>query len=90
MAHAHCYRRFQITTITMISGDGDLGSRMRRMCHAPSRKKGRTLIDIIVVRIDLAKQVFQLHGVDARGKRCSGSTRLQISSSVLIGGARCF
>ena len=46
----------------------DLGNRMRRMFLGPSRKEGGTRIYITEVRIDLVKQVFQLHGVDARGQ----------------------
>ena len=63
----------------------DLGSRTQRMFLGPSRKEAGTRIYITEIRIDLAKQVFQLHGGDTRSKRCSASNRSQMYHSVSMG-----
>jgi hypothetical protein len=55
------------------------------MFFGPSRKEAGTRIYITEIRIDLAKQVFQLHGGDTRSKRCSASNRSQMYHSVSMG-----
>ena len=37
-------------------------------CHRPLKPKGASTMQITTVGIDLAKNVFQVHGMDERGK----------------------
>ena len=62
MAHLHWCYRFHITTIAMISGEGIWGAG----CDVQEDK--RNLYIHATAAIDLAKHVFQFHGLDARGR----------------------
>ena len=42
------------------------------------RKKGGAVMHITTLGIDLAKNVFQLHGVDARGRAVSCCRRWRV------------
>ncbi len=41
---------------------------IERATHTHRQNEGRAIMHITTLGIDVAKQVFQLHGVDARGR----------------------